>query len=321
MAQVRETADREHRALLDARQPPEGFDLNEVSARKAANRRIDALVKRLGTSSATLRTLAAEYEAKLMDITSKVDGEEMAGYHIESHLEDWLGLSPLHDHPLPWGVKPPADDVSDPHRTFLYRPPFWGFLFSFSWQAEGFAGDRELHLDPPRGFVGNTVRMDCDGADTHDFARAQADAQVAVGFVPPIAGILQVIVDAQCVPPARFDLSIEDNFWASQAAAAQVNWLTISLLRADVTETLLAKMDNSEWSTQGDNLTIQHNRLYPVQHYGAQFLSSQPVGGGESIIVAVGTRSLDYGGVTRMDFHSQSDYRWFISSIQIRIVP
>ena len=320
LAELRDAIERERRALRDASQPPGGLGQDPAKATKATKQRFDALVRKLGTTSARLRTLDAKYRTRLLDIFSDVDGRVTPGYHLESDLDRWMSLSPLHKYPLPWGALPPPDDPSDPHRWFLFRPPFWGFLFSFSFHGDNFTGDRELLLDPPAGLVGNIITLDCDDADFSDDARAQADAQVAFGFVPPVAGILQVAVDVQCLQ-GRYDLSIRDNFGPSGGTAAQVNWITISLLHPDGPDTQLAEMDKSDWGTDGDNLNIEHRRLYPVQHYFANLFSSEPVRAGESIVVAVGTRSLDWAGVGRMDLRSTSNYQWFINSVEVRIVP
>jgi hypothetical protein len=320
LAGLREAVERERDAFRDASQPPAGLGQDLAKATKATNRRIDALVRDLGTTSTQLRTLDAEHRTMLLTVLSEVDGRVTPGYHLEGNLDRWMSLSPLHQYPLPWGAIPPPDDPSDPHRWFLFRPPFWGFLFGFSFDAENFTGERELFLDPPAGLVGNIITLECDDADFSDLARAQADAQVAFGFEPPVAGILQVSVDVQCLQ-GRYDLSIRDNFGPSGGAAAQVNWITISLLHPDGPETQLAEMDKSDWGTDGDNLSIEHRRLYPVQHYFADLFSSEPVRAGESVVVAVGTRSLDWASVGHMDLRSKSNYQWFINSVEVRIVP
>jgi hypothetical protein len=270
------------------------------------------------------RALGAEYDKRLLNIFSKADGRVTPGYHLERHLDKWMNLSPLHQYPLPWGVLPPSDDPSDPHRWFLFRPPFWGFLFRFWYEGEGFWVDRELFLDPPRGLVGNIVTLDrTDGWDvyiSHDEARVRADAQIAFGFVPPVAGILQVVVDVQCVQ-GRYDLTIRDNLGLSGAAAAQYNYVMMSLLYPNAPEVQLALMDESHAESDGDNLSIQNNHLNVVQHYFADFFSAAPVRAGETIIVTVGTQSLDIGQVNTMDLHSRSNFQWFVSSVEVRIVP
>jgi hypothetical protein len=103
--------------------------------------------------------------------------------------------------PLPWETLVPDLDPSDPHRWFLFRPPFFGFLFRFLPETnDNFRLDRRLFLDPSAGLVGNEVTMDCDDAGDIEFAWATAEAQIAFGFEAHIAGVVEVLIDAQSTP-------------------------------------------------------------------------------------------------------------------------
>ena len=57
------------------------------------------------------------------------------------------------------------------------------------------------------------------------------------------------------------------------------------------------------------------------QHYFAQLFSSGPVPAGQSTVVTVGTRSVDYGQVDDMQYHGRSNFQWFIGSVQVRVAP
>jgi hypothetical protein len=71
--------------------------------------------------------------------------------------------------PLPWGTFPPLEDPTDPHRWFLFRPPFFGFLFSQDFVAtSNFHVDRLMIPHPPSGLVENECTMDCDDARRED---------------------------------------------------------------------------------------------------------------------------------------------------------
>ncbi len=74
MAELREAIERERRVFRDLWQPPAGLDRDDAKAKKAAIRRIDALVRKLGTTSARLRALGAEYDTRLLKVLSKIDG-------------------------------------------------------------------------------------------------------------------------------------------------------------------------------------------------------------------------------------------------------
>ena len=319
LAELREAIDAERLAFRELWQPPAGLGQDYGKARRAVNRRLAARMRRLGVQPARLRALSAEYNERLLNLASDVRGKVTPGYHLESNLDTWMNLSPLHAYPLPWGAIPPPPDPNDRHRWFLFRPPFWGFLFSFWSDVEEFQVDRELFLDPPAGLVGNAVSIGCDDSD---WARAQvrAEAQIAFGFTPPVPGILEIVVDTQCVR-GTYDLTIRDNFGFSGASAAQYNYIMISLLHPSGPETQVALMDTSAATSDGDDKTLANNHLNIVQHYFAHLFSSQPVRAGESIIVTVGTRSMDFAGAHNMEFHSRSNFQWFISSVEVRIVP
>ncbi len=74
LAELREAIERERRVFRDLWQPPAGLDRDDAKAKKAAIRRIDALVRKLGTTSARLRALGAEYDTRLLKVLSKIDG-------------------------------------------------------------------------------------------------------------------------------------------------------------------------------------------------------------------------------------------------------
>src|SRR5262245_12983055 len=104
LAELKEAIERERLAFRDLRQPPAGLGRDYVEAKKAADRRIDAKVRKLGTQPARLRTLIAEHNDRLLKIISADVDKATPGHHLESNLDQWMSLSPLHKHPLPWGV-------------------------------------------------------------------------------------------------------------------------------------------------------------------------------------------------------------------------
>jgi hypothetical protein len=321
LAELRQAIRRERLAFRDLWQPPAGLSRDYAKEKKAGNRKIDALVRKLGANPEKLRKLCTEFDKRLLTVLSAPDGKVAHGYHLPGNLDKWMKLTPLHQYPLPWGVDPKPKDPRDPHRWFLFRTPFFWPLFSFWYSgSDNFRCDRELFLDPTAGLVGNKVWLDCDDGDLDDLAQARAEAQIAVVFEPPIAGIMEICVDVQSLQ-GRYDLEIRDDFGFSRAMAVQNNFIMMSLLSPYASETQLALMDHSETYVNGDDSSTHNNHLNTVQHYFAHFFSSEPVRAGESIYVTVGTRSMEIASAHNMDLHSQSDYRWFISSVEVHIVP
>src|SRR5690606_20754644 len=139
----------------DFLEPPEGLKRDAADGRKAARRRIDATLRRLGVDRRKLAQVLGGLERKMTDLLLPDPSTVADGFSLHDNFEKWMKLSPLHTFPLPWRPKLPADDPNDPHRWFLFRPPFFGFLFSDDiLTSDNFRADRLLILHPPSGLVG-----------------------------------------------------------------------------------------------------------------------------------------------------------------------
>jgi hypothetical protein len=165
LGELRDAMKRERLAFRDLWQPPVDPDRDYRKENRARKRRVDAVLRKLEASPEQLRELGARSHQALRETLAATDGKVAPGYSLANHLDRWTSLSPLHAFPLPWGTLAPVDDPSDPHRWFLFRPPFFGFLFDFAPQAsDNFRVDRLLFLEPPTGLVGNEATMDCGDA-------------------------------------------------------------------------------------------------------------------------------------------------------------
>jgi hypothetical protein len=244
-----------------------------------------------------------------------------SGFNLKRNFKKWAKLSPLHQFPLPWGPPPPVDDPNDPHRWFLFRPPFFGFLFSDDFvTSDHFRADRILYLHPPSGLVGNEATMDCDDADNWDLAHVIGEAQIAVPFTPPTAGLIEVLIDAQSTIGTH-NVAIEDEFGFSDAWCNQHNYLMMNVLHPNVPQSSLALMSTMSRSSGGGNVTAGEEHLTRGQHYFAQLFSAGPVPAGQTVIVTVGTRTFDICRANDMELHSRTNFQWFISSVEVRVAP
>ena len=321
LAELREAMKHERLRFRDLWQPPAGLDLDYRKENKARKRRLDALVRKLGTSPDKLRKIGRESEERLREILTAADGKVAQGYNLPKNLDKWTSLSPLHKFPLPWGTLAPDDDPSDPHRWFLFRPPFFGFLFRFVPQAsDNFRADRLLFLEPSSGLVGNEATMDCGDAGDFDYASATAEAQIAFGFEAPTAGLVEVLIDAQSTIGTH-DLRMEDEWGWSESWTNQNNYLMMNVLHPNVPEPSLSLMSNFYAEFDGDDSTQHRENLTRGQHYFAQLFSAGPVPGGQSVVVTVGTRTFDISRANDVEVHSKSNFQWFINSVEVRIAP
>ena len=320
-AAVREGLQRERLAFHDLWQPPQGLNRNYARERKAGKTRIDALLRKLGVNRQKLRRIDAEADAKLEELLTYGDGKVVPGFNLRNNFTKWTKLSPLHRFPLPWGLPQLDEDPNDPNRWFLFTPPFFGFLFSDDIvTSDNFRADRILFLHPPSGLVGNECTMDCDDAGSFDAASVIGEAQIAVAFVPPKPGLIEVLIDAQSTIGFHH-VTIEDEWGFSNAWCHQNNYLMMNVLHPNVPAPSLALMSNLSEDTGGDDLTSDRENLTRGQHYFAQLFSSGPVPAGQTVYVTFGTRTFDISRANDMELHSRSNFQWFISSVEIRIAP
>jgi hypothetical protein len=320
-ALLREGLQEERLSLVAAMQPPAGLK-RVLSRQKAVGRkRIDSLIRKLGINrtkvNRIIQAASAKAEAAFLPDLRKV----APGLNVSQNLSKWTKLSPLHKFPIHWGQFEQVEDPNDPHRWFLFRPPFFGFLFDEDIVAtDRFTVSREMFLHPPSGLVGNKCRMDCESADDIDVAHVIGETQLAIGFRPPVAGVIEVLIDAQCTIGSHF-ISIEDEFGFSEAWCNQHNLLMMNVLHPNVPQASMAQMSSFGLESGGDDVSGGQSTLVPGQHYYAQLFSTGPVPAGQHVIITFGTRSFDICFENDMELHSTTDFRWFISSLEVRIAP
>jgi len=320
-ATLREGLERERLALRDAMEPPEGLKRDRDSLKAAGRKRIDGLIRKLGASRQKIDRIVGAADAKLESLLIPDQRKVVPGFNLRNNFAKWAELSPLHKFPLPWLVDVTPEDPNDPHRWFLFRPPFFGFLFSDDFvTSDNFRADRVLFLHPPSGLVGNEATMDCDDAGNYDFAQVIGESQIAFAFTPPTAGLIEVLIDAQSTIGTHH-VEIEDEWGFSDAWCNQNNQLMMNVLHPNVPAPSLALMSNLYKETDGDDLTADQENLTRGQHYFAQLFSSGPVPAGQTVIITVGTRTFDKCRANDMELHSRTNSQWFISSVEARVSP
>jgi hypothetical protein len=77
----------------------------------------------------------------------------------------------------------------------------------------------------------------------------------------------------------------------------------------------------SDFRINDNDGTVDRDYLVPGEHYFAQALSSSPVPGGTSVVVQIGTFGSDFAKLNDIGVKSVSHFRWFVSSVQVRIAP
>ncbi|MGR6319928.1 hypothetical protein Q2K19_26245 [Micromonospora soli] len=317
-ADLRDLMQQERVTLRDLLQPPGGLASSYDRLNKARRRKAKAFLRRRDIRQEAMVAIAADYHEAINEVFA-ADGNISPGFHLSNNLDKWLSLSPFHDRALPWGVFEP-DDSDDPHRWEVFRPPFFGFNFGFvPVRNDNFVVDRIHTLNPSLGDVGISITMDDGDAGDFDYASGDGFSAVAFAFVPPTTGLIEVLIDAQCVQ-ATHRLDTTDEWGWSNSRTGQTNFLMLDVLHPNVSEPSYAEMSTFDEATDDDDHFLQV-KLTRGAHYFAQLFSAGPVPAGQSVIVCVGTRSFDSSGTNDVSIHSTSDFRWFISSVEVRISP
>src|SRR5262245_44695521 len=315
-ARLRDAIRAERLAFRHRFEPPEGLRRDHTKEKNAGRKRVDALLKKAVPDRARLTEIVRAAGAKSEAVISPDTGPAVSGFNLRKHFAKWTELSPLHQFPLPWGPPVPIDDPNDPHRWFVFTPPFFGFLFSQDFVAtENFRVDRLLFLDPPSGLVGNEATMDCEDAGDFDIAHVIGDSQIAVSFTPPAAGLIEVLIDAQSASFLHH-IEITDEWGFSNAFVEQSNHLMMNVLHPNVPQPSTALMSTVRRSSDGEDLFADEERLGSGAHYFAQLISSGPVPANQPVIVTAGTRTIDVSHANDMEVHSRSNFKSLINSLE-----
>lgn len=318
---LKDTMLREHIHFRELLQPPIDQPRNYKELNNMRKQKLNTLIREFGTSPDQLSAIGNEAVSKIKEIFSPVDGKVFPGYSMSNNLQKWIELSPLHKFPIDWGGIKPDDDPSDPHRWFLFMPPFFGFLFHFDHLAsENYIADRLLYLMPASGLTGNETILDCTDASDFDYASATADSQIAFAFVPPVTGVIEVLIDAQNTYGTH-DLIMRDEYGWSNSSTGQSNYLMMNVLHPNVIEPSIALMSSFHKKFESDSSNDHEEGLIRGQHYFAQLFSAGPVQGGQSVIITVGTRNFDSSAANDVTVHSKSNFQWFINSVEVRVSP
>ena len=124
---------------------------------------------------------------------------------MNGNLGKWTKLSPLHAFPLPWGVFEQVEDPNNPHRWFLFRPPFFGFLLDEDIvTSSNFTANRQSSCIRPRPSSATRRRWTATMQASFDLAHVIGEAQIAFGFTPPITGLIEVLIDAQALVGSHY---------------------------------------------------------------------------------------------------------------------
>jgi hypothetical protein len=186
-------------------------------------------------------------------------------------------------------------------------------------RSDDFVVDRFHTLDARAGLVEIQATMVCDDADDFSYASVDASTSVIVVFVAPVAGVVEVLIDAVNTLGTH-DLRTQNEWGCSDSSTGQSNHLMLNVLHPNVVEPSYAEMSRFELDTDSDTTTHREN-LIRGEHYYAHLFSAGSVNAGETLYICAGTRSFDLSGSNDVGIDSASHFQWFLNSVEVRIAP
>jgi hypothetical protein len=213
----------------------------------------------------------------------------------------------------------PADVLDrspEPPEWTLVRPPYEGWQQgTHFWTSSGFYWIPFLETDPQTGFVANVILLANPDAGDDDGASCTADSQLSFWYTPSSTGLIEVWVEAQCGEGVH-DVRLENEWGTSASSTWHKNFLMMHVLHPQVTGPSLAQVSDSVWI---DDWAGLHRQLVvPGDIHWAHLFSDGPVPAHEPVVVRVGTRSDDTSWSNDVSVRSDSNFRWFIRSVQLR---
>ncbi len=316
-AALRDEMTREQLAFRSLWQPPVKPGRDDSKENAARRRRIDTVLRKLGSDAAALRALGQKFDQQTRALATGTRRVAVPGYSMSGHLDHWAKLSPLNILALPWGAFT-EDDPNDPHRWFAFFPPFFGFNFQFASSTLGYVADREHVVDPAAGLIGYRATLNSNNDSEYEIGSLGVFSAIAFGFEAPTAGLVEILVDAQCAL-AHHHVKMEDQWGWSESTTLQQNSISMDVLHPNTPSGTEALM--SDFRADGNDGTVDRDYLVAGEHYFAQAVSSGAIAGGTSVVVQIGTFGADDSKRNDVSVKSESHFRWFVSSVQVRIRP
>jgi hypothetical protein len=303
--------------LKQTLQPPAGLGRDAMTVRREQKKQAAAMLRRMGVEQAKLAQIAAKHRQAMADFIAPAKAAD--AFHLRSNLKKWQAIALRRAGAPAWDAPLDEGDLNDPYRWFSFQPPFFGFNLNFTRAStDDFRVERLHHIDPQAGLIGQEVTLDIDDAGDYEGAWGEANTQIAFGFVPPKAGLLEVVIDAQAVD-CRHELRAFDEWGWSDSQTVQTNYLTLDVLHPNTPDTSLAAL--SRFDKSGLDFQAEATNLILGEHYFTVLRSSGPVPANKSVVVCAGTRSHDACHSSDVEVHSRSLFRWFICAVDVRVLP
>lgn len=197
-------------------------------------------------------------------------------------------------------------------------PPYSSQFTGYAEGQIGFRVNRRYLYDPAAGHVGLVVDLTDNDAGDDDYGFVMAGAQVAFWYEAPRAGLVEVIVVAQC-GEGRHRLQLFNEWGVSDSTTKQRNLLMMQVHHLNVRHAAYSLA--SEFSYSGDDdVTLDEQHLVPGQEVEARMISDGPIPAGEPVVISAGCQTEDRAYSNDVSLFSTSDFSWFIKRVHVRIL-
>ncbi|OMC33711.1 hypothetical protein A5740_11430 [Mycobacterium sp. GA-1841] len=226
-------------------------------------------------------------------------------------VPDWQGTTK----PVKPKPKPSGREVSH------FSPPFSGWQYGDgAGLVSGFRVGASHLLNAAAGHVGNVVTLDDDAATDLDAGSMNSDTQISFWYRAPLTGLIEVTINAVC-GKSEHHLRVYDEWGVSWSGVTQTSSFMSHVLYPTVgapSYSFQSRLDHDkDTSTSRDETPF-----WPGQSVqSSPMVSDGPVPAGTWVEIRAGAHTGDGSLTNDMEVHSKTTHSWFISRVDVRMLP
>ena len=277
---------------INEKKPPFGLKTDQAALVRIRTRRITNFLSKRGIKPEVVREIVAH----LFD-----------GLSLRSDVEA-VGTLQLDDIVLP----------EDPNPWVVFTPPFTGYSSGYTEVTIGYRVSREYLTDTPAGQVGLIIRLDDGNSGESDSGAVYTDTQVSFWFQAPRAGLIEVVIDAQC-GEGRHELRLKNLWGFSSSSTAQRHFLMMHVHHPNVLNPSYSLVSEFKHDDD-DNDSFNEQHFFPGQNVHTRLVSNGAVRAGEWVMISAGCRTEDDSEANDMNINSKSTFVWFIKRVNVRML-
>ena len=272
--------------------PPHGLEGSRAEFVRNRTRRVSSFLSKRGIKPEVVRDVVAHL---FEGVTLKSDVKITGSFQLDT-------------------IAQPPDE--NPWQTFA--PPYTGDFAGYQEGANGYRINRMSLADTIAGQVGLQVTLDDTNSGEIDYGFVNAGSVIAIWFHAPIAGLVEVVIDAQC-GEARHELRVKNQWGFSDCETTQRHYLMAQVMNPNIRQPSYSLA--SEFTHSGDDdESFDEHHLIAGQNVRARLISDGAMRAGEDSLIKVGCWTEDHSNANDMEVHSRSTFVWFLKRVHVRIL-